>query len=278
MNSVAIHAYSSGVAGRFDCEDKAPKTKHQCWRWRGDRSNTKTAHARSMRLSGHKWLGRLIDAAWGSSGIHTNTEGAAMNRLKKTLQILLAAIAALQLSACAKNVQWQEEVLLNTGETIWIFKEARYTIKGQPGNPLDMGYLPDFEEITSFKYGGRDYTYKGDAGVMVLAISPQKLPVLLASPGSNDWYRHHSYPLCAKPYYVQFVPGSTGQTWTWPSQIEPWTYNLPANLMLNRDHPSNAKRRYTMADKAQQGYMQDPRSLYLQKIDPLNTNQNCHKE
>lgn len=201
-----------------------------------------------------------------------------MNLLKKSLQILLAMGAALQLTACSKTVQWEEEVLLNTGETIWISKEVRYTIKGQPGNPLDLGYLPDFVESTSFKYGERDYTYRGDAGIMVLAISPQKLPVLIAPAGNNNWYRRNKYSLCTKPYYVQLMPNSTGQQWSWPDQIEPWTYNLPANLMLNRDQPSDVKRRYTMEDKAKQTYMRDPLSLYIQKIDPSYANLNCRKE
>ena len=80
-----------------------------------------------------------------------------MSITKRASLISIAMLAIMQLTACAKNVQWEEEVLLNTGETIWVTKEVRYTIKGQPGNPADLGYLPDFVETTSFKYGGRDY-------------------------------------------------------------------------------------------------------------------------
>jgi hypothetical protein len=196
---------------------------------------------------------------------------------QKLMQILLAVFATLQLTACARNVTWEEEVLLNTGETIWVTKEVHYTVKGQSGNPADLGYLPDFVESTSFRYGGRDYVYKGDAGIMVLAISPQKLPVLLALTG-RGWGTRNNYPLCAVPNYVQLVPDSTGQQWTWPDKIELWTYNLPVNLMLNRDHPSNVKKRYTMADKAQQTYMRDPQLVNSQKINPLAKNQDCHKE
>jgi hypothetical protein len=191
-----------------------------------------------------------------------------MNNTKRTSLITVAMLAIMQLTACAKNVQWEEEVLLNTGETIWISKEVRYTVKGQPGNPADLGYLPDFMETTSFKYGGRSYTYKGEAKIMVLAISPQKLPVLLAPASIGDWYYNNNYA-CVTPYYLQLIPDSTGQQWTWPERIEPWTYNLPANLMLNRDNPSDVKRRYTMADKAQQTYMRDPQLLDIQKINPL---------
>lgn len=199
-----------------------------------------------------------------------------MNSFKKTSRIVITVLAIMHLTACAKTVQWEEDVLLNTGETIVVTKEVRYTIKGQPGNPLDLGYLPDHEETTSFKYGGRDYTYKGDAAIMVLAISPQKLPVLLAGLG-RGWATRNKYPPCAKPYYVQFVPDATGQHWIWPDQIEPWTYNLPANLLVQRDHPSDVKRRYTMADKAAQRYMRDPRLLSSQKINPLFSNQDCRE-
>ena len=74
----------------------------------------------------------------------------------------LLAIPVLAIGACAimtrdRTVTWEEEVLLNTGETIWVSKEVRYTIKGQPGNPADMGYVPGFEETLSFTYGGRKY-------------------------------------------------------------------------------------------------------------------------
>ena len=194
-----------------------------------------------------------------------------LNRLQRLALLLVAAVT---LSACSKTVQWEEQVLLNTGETIWISKEVRYTIKGQPGNPADMGYLPDHEEITSFKYGGRSYTYDGDASLLVLAISPQKLPVLLAAAEDGGWYRRHNYK-CVNPYYVQFVPDGSGKQWTWPDKIELWTYNLPTNLLVHRDHPSDVKKRYTMADKANQGFLRDPRTINIQKINPLYLSEIC---
>jgi hypothetical protein len=187
---------------------------------------------------------------------------------KFLLRGLLAVAFVLQLTACSRNMHWEEEVLLNTGETITVYKDVRYSVKGQPGNPADLGYVPDWVETTSFKYGGRSYTYTGEAKIMVLAISPHKLPVLLAPASIGDWYYNSNYA-CVTPYYLQLIPNSTGQQWTWPDRIEKWTYNLPANLMLNRDHPSEVKRRYTMADKEQQTYMRDPQLLDIQKIDPL---------
>lgn len=194
-----------------------------------------------------------------------------MKRLRQLLMLLgMTAV----LSACSKTVQWEEEVLLNTGETIWVSKEVRYTIKGQPGNPADMGYLPDHDEILSFKYGGRSYTYNGDARLLVLAISPQKQPVLLSKPGDKGWYRRHAYK-CVNPYYVQFVPDGSGKQWTWPDKIELWTYNLPTNLMLRRDQPSDVKKSYTLADKSTQAFSRDPQLLSTQKINPLYVSDIC---
>ncbi len=62
-----------------------------------------------------------------------------MNRLKKPLQILLAVVGALQLTACSKTVQWEEEVPLNTGETIWVKRTVVYSLQGESGNPMDIG-------------------------------------------------------------------------------------------------------------------------------------------
>lgn len=199
-----------------------------------------------------------------------------MKPLKKSLQAMLIMVAALQLTACARTMQWEEEVLLNTGETIWVSKEVRYSVKGQPGNPADLGYVPDYVETTSFKYGGRGFSYTGDAGVMVLAISPLKLPVLLAPASSRAWYRHHNYQ-CITPYYVQLTPDAKGRKWNWPERIEPWTYNLPANLMVERDDLLDVKGRYTIADKSKQQYLQDPRLIYIQKIDPSLTDEDCNR-
>ena len=71
---IAYHARYSGVTDQFDCEGRALKVRKQCFQWPLDLSNIKTAHARSMRLAGHKGMGRRMDSAWGSSGIQTNAQ------------------------------------------------------------------------------------------------------------------------------------------------------------------------------------------------------------
>jgi hypothetical protein len=65
--------------------------------------------------------------------------------------------------------------------------------------------------------------------------------------------------------------------WTWPERIELWTYNLPANLMIDRDDLLDVKSRYTLADKSKQQYLQDPRLIYIQKIDPSLTDEDCNR-
>jgi hypothetical protein len=197
-----------------------------------------------------------------------------MNWFRKLFKLLLIVSTMSQITACAKTVKWEEEVLLNTGEIIWVTKEVNYSIKGQPGNPLDLGYVPDFVETTSFKYRDRDFKYTGAAKIILLAISPENIPVLLARPTSNDWYRNNDYK-CVVPYYVQFVPDQSGQVWTWPKQVGAWTYNLPANLYLNRPTPAEIQKRYTAAEKANHSYMRNPKLVDTLKINPLYVSDHC---
>lgn len=101
---------------------------------------------------------------------------------KKPLQVLLAMAVALQVAACSKTVQWEEEVPLNTGETIWVKRTLNYSLGGGAGNPLDIAYRPDWVQQLEFEWAGKKYLYEGDARVFVLAISPQQKPVLVADP------------------------------------------------------------------------------------------------
>jgi hypothetical protein len=150
--------------------------------------------------------------------------------------------------------------------------------KGNQATRWTWVTLPDFVESTSFKYGGRDlYVQRrrcnhgaGDFTAEVAGVARTNRKRL----GDSQ----PLFALCAKPNYVQLVPDETGQKWTWPDKIELWTYNLPANLLARSGSPpSEAKRRYTMADKAAQPFMRDPRLIHSQKINPLATSQDCHE-
>ena len=90
-------------------------------------------------------------------------------------------LSAILLGACSKTVQWEEEVPLNTGETIWVKRELTYAIQGAHANPLDLGFRAKPNQTFKFDYGGRRYIYKGEAMIIFIAISPKtQKPILVA--------------------------------------------------------------------------------------------------
>jgi len=189
------------------------------------------------------------------------------------LRIVLVAIATIQLAACSKTVQWEEEVPLNTGETIWVKRTVHYTLKGGAGNPLDVAYRPDRQEQLEFKWSGTHYHFEGDARIILLAISPRKQPVLVAQANAGGWHWKHNYK-CTVPFYVQFVPDTGGRNWSWPPSIEPWLYELPHNLMRSRNGPGEMSRRYTSQQRSQEdstGSIQDPSSARIDPNHKVNT-------
>lgn len=200
-----------------------------------------------------------------------------MSSMKQILRTFLVVMGVLQFAACSKTVQWEEEVPLNTGETIWVMREVTYKLKGGGDNPLDMAYRPDWTEAISFKWRGKEYRHVGDANLMLLAISPlTQQPVLVAGAGMKDWDYRNNYR-CTIPFYVQFVPSESGQTWTWPSAIEPWLFNLPYNLMYNRADINKVLKKYTIEDrvKADDGVIHDSPSLV--QINPHAKSESCFK-
>ena len=193
------------------------------------------------------------------------------------LKALLVLAGALVLTACSKTVQWEEEVPLNTGETIWVTREVTYKLQGSGGNPLDIAYRPDRTEKISFKWRDKEYRHIGDSYLMLLAISPlTQKPVLAAGAGMKDWDYRNNYR-CTIPFYVQFVPTESGQAWTWPSAIEPWLFNLPYNLMYHRADINKVLKKYTIEDriKADDGVIHDSPSLV--RINPSAKSESCFK-
>lgn len=182
-----------------------------------------------------------------------------MTKLRKFAGLLLLMVV-LQLTTCSKTVEWKEEVPLNTGETIWVTRTVAYSIKGEGGNPLNLAYRPDKIETLSFQWRGKQYRYEGGASLMLLAISPQGKPVLVAPAADKGWDWNHDY-FCASPHYVQFVPDASGRQWTWPPEIEPWLYGMQHNLMRARRDYKEMKTSYTAVQRDEEdaiGLMQDP--------------------
>ena len=162
--------------------------------------------------------------------------------------IAAAALLAAQLTACSKTVVWEEEVPLNTGEVIWVKRTVDYEYQGGAGNPFDMAYRSNFNELIEFTLGGKKYAYQGDARIILLAISPQQQPVLVARAADKGWDSRHKFA-CVTPYYVQLMPDATGTKWTWPPAIEPWLYGLKHNLLRSRYTPDKMSKRYTAAER-----------------------------
>jgi hypothetical protein len=220
----------------------------------------------STRCDSHTRAG-LAAPTWRSVWLH---------RARRPAQMVLWCVLALHLAACSRTVEWQEEVPLNTGETIWVKRKVVYSLQGASGNPLDIGYRPNKTETLSFRWEGKDYFYKGDAAVILLAISPARRPTLVARASDRSWDWIHDF-LCATPHYVQLVPDSSGRNWTWPPQIEPWQFGMSHNLMRQRRKPEQMNSRYTSQQRIAEdaiGMMQTP-SAFM--IDPNYTAESCKR-
>lgn len=208
----------------------------------------------------------------GQRGLNRDT--APKKHPMRVLRMLLPVIAVLQLTGCSKTVQWEEEVPLNTGETIWVKRTVKYTYQGGAGNPLDMAYRPERDQAIEFTWAAMTYKYHGDARILLLAISPQKRPVLVAKAGDNSWEAVHNYQ-CTIPYYVQLLPDASGRNWSWPPKVDPWLYNLPTNLLLERHPPEKMKKRYSAAEVQKENYPGNVTLVAQQKIDPAFTGDRC---
>ena len=196
----------------------------------------------------------------------------------KLVRLLLIGLTISALTACSKTVQWEEEVLLNTGETIVVKRSLPWELQGGTGNPADIALRPNVDQqIYAFSYRGKDYRYSGGADVRWIAISPTtKNPVLVARPESWAWTRRNVYA-CTVPFYLQLDPNAGQEKWTWPESIEPWLYNLPANVMATIPRLEDKKqKRYTMSEKHLRDATVRIQSPAAVKIDPLYEAESCY--
>lgn len=188
---------------------------------------------------------------------------------------LIAALAASSLGACAKTVQWEEDVPLNTGETVRVARSVEYTLQGGAGNPLDLGWRPDSRTARlSFQWGGRTWRFDAHGGPLLLAIGPDRRPALLALAEAGAWDARHRYA-CTVPFYVQFVPDDSGQRWRWPPAVDPFFFEMRANLLQDIPTPDKNAGSYPAAavratnDRVLQRYPS------RQRIDPNYTGDTC---
>jgi hypothetical protein len=190
--------------------------------------------------------------------------------------ILLVATAMLSVAGCTRSVEWDEEVPLNTGETIWVHRRGSYTFGSTSGNPLEHGYQADRKTSIEFKYRGKNYSYVGDVTLQVLAITPQGVPNLIVSATDYMWQWKHDYR-CVRPSYVQLMPGATGEAWTWPSRIEPWLYGMRTNLLIGLPERSLRRLSIPTADRDQRNALVFVAGNQYERIDPAYQDRNCKR-
>lgn len=166
------------------------------------------------------------------------------------------------------KVSWEEEVLLNTGETIWVRRDLLYQLQGASGNPLDIKYSPSWVEVLTFNWHGIEYVYKGSAGIILVAISPvSKRPVLVADPTIKEWYRANNYK-CTRPYYVQLEPVADNLSWKFSNGIEKWLFGLSYNIMQHLPKLEDIRRRYYARDRFELDRVIAAQSPHLVRVDP----------
>lgn len=196
------------------------------------------------------------------------------SKYRTPLKVALLVAAMLLLpAACTKTVQWEEEVPLNSGETIWVKRTVKYKVQGGAGNPFDLAYRPvSGSSVTEFDWHGKSYRFDLDVGIVLIAISPQGYPVLVG----EGWYWNliGKYQ-CTIPLYVQFVPDATGRNWTWPPKIESWLYNLETNQLFAIPTPDRNKQRYTVEERKAANAPGIELSRSRQKINPTYTGDLC---
>lgn len=170
--------------------------------------------------------------------------------LESWMKVTLALGMLLVATGCSRTVTWEEEVPLNTGETIWVRRTVPWEFQSGMGNPFVWALRPRLSRQSIwFEYRRARYSYSGGADVRWVLISPDGVPVLLAESSSLGWDVRNNY-YCSVPQYVQFVPDpQDGSRWTWPKNVDSWTFNMPANLMAKVPEPSEARRRYSAQDR-----------------------------
>lgn len=189
-------------------------------------------------------------------------------------QWIAALVIAFSVAGCSRSVHWEEEVPLNTVETIWVKRSGTYTYRSASGNPLDYGYQPDWVSTTEFKYKGKDYSFTDTASLILLAIAARGTPNLVADAADHDWQWKNKY-YCVTPYYVQFRPDGAGKHRTWPERIDPQLYGLPTNLIFGLPPLASSGKKFTAAERERKNASLTAGNKELRSIEPTYSTNIC---
>lgn len=143
-----------------------------------------------------------------------------MNHFKSMLKLLLPLVLATQITACSKTVQWEEEVPLNTGETIWVKRTDFYAKGGEPGNPLQMAWGLE-KRAYEFTWQGKKYSYqiarKTGGPILLYAFVNEKTVSIVDS----------GWPHCSGYAEFRWINGN----WQLQTNVSPELVGQPRNLM-----------------------------------------------
>jgi len=108
------------------------------------------------------------------------TRAARAFRIGRIPLLVFIALSATLVLSCHRVVRWEEDVLLNTGEHLTLKRWVLYRPQSGGGNPFAIAVRPSGMRSMSFNWRGKDYSLSKGIAMMVLAISPQSTPVLVA--------------------------------------------------------------------------------------------------
>lgn len=180
---------------------------------------------------------------------------------------------ALLLAGCSKVVTWDEDVVLNTGETITVHGETVYERGGAPGNPLKIRWNAQSAAKRWFDWKGQTYLFQNHASPLLIAIAPDGRPVIVAVASIGGWDERNRFK-CTTPYYVQFAPDASGSNWSWPAELPTWLYGMDANLLLEEPEPSSKQRRFSPAQVLEANASVGA-SPYLKRVEPQYSPDSC---
>lgn len=165
--------------------------------------------------------------------------------------VMPAILLSLGLAGCSKTVQWEEEVLLNVGQTITIKRktELHYDIsQDRLFNPYWQFKADQFD----FEWRGVSYSYRSepdDASLatvspLVLAIDSADKPTFLGY--ADSYWVHHKAQGCGAAPIVRLV--AQGHRWQSAPSDDPWILGLQINLRSGTQ-PPEAGTKFTWSEK-----------------------------
>lgn len=142
--------------------------------------------------------------------------------MKRLFAIVIVVLGFAWLSVPrAKTVEWDEEVPLNTGETIWVHRADVYKSGSEPGNPFKSAWWPKNRRY-NFSWRGQKHFFEtpsfGGSPLLLYVYPSEQVIALVAY--SKD---------CQKPGYAEFR-WKNGE-WAIQQNLNPTLIGLPRNLM-----------------------------------------------